>query len=65
MRAMILCAGLSTRLGKLGSERPKPMLPVCGIPILAYGMLQKVFAGWVDARLRQQRQNNAAPEGES
>jgi NDP-sugar pyrophosphorylase family protein len=45
MRAMILCAGLSTRLGKLGSERPKPMLPVCGVPILAYGITNLVAHG--------------------
>ena len=30
---MLLCAGLSTRLGRLGSERPKPLLPVCGVPV--------------------------------
>lgn len=45
MRAMLLCAGLSTRLGALGSERPKPMLPVCGIPILAYGIANLVAHG--------------------
>jgi mannose-1-phosphate guanylyltransferase len=45
MRAMILCAGLSTRLGTLGAERPKPMLPVCGIPILAYGITNLVAHG--------------------
>ncbi len=45
MRAMLLCAGLSTRLGKLGSERPKPMLPVCGMPILAYGIANLVAHG--------------------
>lgn len=45
MRAMLLCAGLSTRLGKLGAERPKPMLPVCGIPILAYGITNLVAHG--------------------
>ena len=28
-RAMLLCAGLGTRLGPLSDERPKPMLPVC------------------------------------
>lgn len=42
---MLLCAGLSTRLGKLGAERPKPMLPVCGIPILAYGIANLVAHG--------------------
>ena len=37
-RAMLLCAGLSTRLGELGQKRPKPLLPVCDIPILRYGI---------------------------
>jgi mannose-1-phosphate guanylyltransferase len=45
MRAMLLCAGLSTRLGKLGTERPKPMLPVCGTPILAFGITNLVAHG--------------------
>jgi mannose-1-phosphate guanylyltransferase len=45
MRAMLLCAGLSTRLGRLGAERPKPMLPVCGVPILAYGITNLVAHG--------------------
>ncbi len=45
MRAMLLCAGLSTRLGKLGADRPKPMLPVCGIPILVYGIANLVAHG--------------------
>jgi mannose-1-phosphate guanylyltransferase len=45
MRAMLLCAGDSTRLGTLGERRPKPMLPVCGIPILAYGIANLVAHG--------------------
>jgi NDP-sugar pyrophosphorylase family protein len=48
MRAMLLCAGLSTRLGKLGVERPKPVLPVCGTPILAYGIANLVAHGITD-----------------
>lgn len=48
MRAMLLCAGLSTRLGALGSERPKPLLPVCGVPILAYGIANLVAHGITD-----------------
>ncbi len=48
MRAMLLCAGLSTRLGALGAERPKPMLPVCGFPILAYGIANLVAHGVCD-----------------
>ncbi len=45
MRAMLLCAGLSTRLGKLGADCPKPMLPVCGMPILRYGIANLVAHG--------------------
>jgi mannose-1-phosphate guanylyltransferase len=45
MRAMMLCAGLSTRLGSLGMQRPKPMLPVCTVPILAYGITNLVAHG--------------------
>ncbi len=45
MRAMILCAGLGSRLGRLGAERPKPMLPVCGLPILRYGVANLVGHG--------------------
>jgi NDP-sugar pyrophosphorylase family protein len=38
MRAMLLSAGLSTRIGQLGDALPKPLLPVCDIPILRYGV---------------------------
>ncbi len=36
MKAMVLCAGLGTRLGDLTREVPKPMLPLEGHPLLAY-----------------------------
>jgi NDP-sugar pyrophosphorylase family protein len=45
MRAFMLCAGLGTRLGVLGAERPKPMLPVCGYPIAAWGIANLVAHG--------------------
>lgn len=48
MRAMLLCAGLSSRLGALGSLRPKPLLPVCGLPILRYGIANLVGHGITD-----------------
>jgi NDP-sugar pyrophosphorylase family protein len=44
-RAMILCAGLGTRLGALSDQRPKPMLPVCDRPILEYGIANLVAHG--------------------
>src|SRR5207244_3628628 len=37
-RAMILAAGFGTRLGTLSDERPKPMLPVCDIPLIRYAV---------------------------
>lgn len=45
MRAMLLCAGKSTRLGTLGQAKPKPLLPVCNIPILRFGIANLVARG--------------------
>ena len=36
MKAVVLCAGLGTRLGDLTKNVPKPMLPLNGKPLLAY-----------------------------
>ena len=36
MRAMVLCAGLGTRLGELTRQTPKALLPLHGGPILEY-----------------------------
>ncbi len=38
MRAMILAAGYGTRLGTLSDSCPKPLLPVCDVPILRYAL---------------------------
>ena len=48
VRAMLLCAGYGTRLGALSDERPKPMLPVCDLPILRYGIANLVGHGICD-----------------
>lgn len=47
-RAMLLCAGKGTRLASLSSECPKPLLPVCNIPILRYGISHLVANGIED-----------------
>ena len=36
MKALVLCAGYGMRLCDLTCERPKPMLPICGEPLLGY-----------------------------
>jgi NDP-sugar pyrophosphorylase family protein len=38
LRALVLAAGFGTRLGALSDERPKPMLPVCDIPLIRYAV---------------------------
>ncbi|RMH43297.1 MAG: NDP-sugar synthase [Deltaproteobacteria bacterium] len=42
---MILCAGLGTRLGPLGKAYPKPLLPMCDVPIVRYGIALLVGHG--------------------
>lgn len=37
-RALVLAAGLGTRLGGLSDERPKPLLPVCDVPLIRYAV---------------------------
>ncbi|PRP90310.1 D-glycero-alpha-D-manno-heptose 1-phosphate guanylyltransferase [Enhygromyxa salina] len=36
---MILAAGFGTRLGELTKVRPKPMLPICGAPLVRWSAL--------------------------
>ena len=41
MKCVILCAGYSTRLYPLTLDRPKPLLPIQGIPLLSH-IIKKV-----------------------
>lgn len=38
-RAMILAAGLGSRLGHLSTHKPKPMLPICGSSLVRWSVL--------------------------
>ena len=48
MKAMLLAAGRSTRLGTLGARLPKPLVPVCGYPPIRFGLSALVRAGLTD-----------------
>ena len=45
MRGMIVAAGLGTRLRPLTHHRPKPAVPVRGIPMIAYALAFIAQAG--------------------
>jgi NDP-sugar pyrophosphorylase family protein len=38
MQVMLLAAGRSTRLGGLGERIPKPLVPICGYPAIAFSL---------------------------
>src|ERR1700742_2376630 len=42
---MLLAAGRSTRVGPLGLALPKPLVPICGYPAIAYGLRAAARAG--------------------
>ncbi len=44
-RAMILAAGFGTRLGPITQRRPKPMLPICGAPLVRWAVRWLVHHG--------------------
>ena len=45
MKAVILCGGLGTRLGRLTKDTPKPLLEVAGKPFIAHVLNRLRFAG--------------------
>ena len=45
IRALVLAAGLGTRLRPLTDSTPKPLLPVCGVPVLGHTLAQLAAIG--------------------
>jgi len=48
IRGMVLAAGHGTRLGGLSKILPKPLLPVCGVPLIRYSLAHMGEAGLCD-----------------
>ncbi len=48
MKALVLCAGFGTRLGRLTERLPKPMLLLCGEPLLAHMLRHLASQGFTD-----------------
>jgi len=59
MKAMVLCAGMGTRLGGLTTECPKPMLEVAGRPILGYILANLAFHGFDEVVINLHHQPEA------
>jgi NDP-sugar pyrophosphorylase family protein len=62
MRALVLAAGLGTRLRPLTDVTPKPLLPVAGLPILGHTLQQLAAAGCEAAAINLHHQGEQIRE---
>lgn len=58
MKAIVLCAGLGTRLGDLTREIPKPMLPINGQPLLTFTLQHLASYGFTEVAINLHFQPN-------
>ncbi len=61
---LILCGGKGTRLGALTASTPKPLVPVCGIPILRRIVESLSLQGFHDISLLIKPEQTAAFQAE-
>ena len=66
MRAMVLCAGFGTRLRPLTDKVPKPLVPLCGLPLLRYNfaLLKNAGVEEIVVNTRLQRLERDRTDGE-
>ena len=45
VKGMVLAAGFGTRMGPLSRLKPKPLLPICGVPLIRFALAQMADSG--------------------
>ena len=63
MKAMVLCAGFGTRLRPLTDRIPKPLVPLCGVPLLRYNFALLKNAGVSEVVVNTHHLGKAMEEG--
>ncbi len=63
MKAMVLCAGFGTRLRPLTDRVPKPLVPLCGVPLLRYNFALLKNAGVREIVVNTHHLGKAMEEG--
>ena len=62
MKAVVLCAGVGSRLGALTNELPKPLLDVGGVPLLGRILKNLARAGVVDVGINVHHHGRAVSD---
>lgn len=63
IKAMVLCAGFGTRLRPLTDRLPKPLVPLCGVPLLKFNFALLKNAGVRDLVINTHHLAGAMEEG--
>ena len=59
MRALVLAAGVGSRLRHYTADRPKPLIEICGEPVLGYNLAMLAAAGFDDVTINLHYQADA------